>query len=419
MAFASQYLSKQRGIVSYISETPSDRLKYIIVIPVYCEPDLSEVLVSLWNCDRPAFDTEVILVINAPEGSSEAIQQINYQTRIKAAEWIEKHPDPRLLFHIILCDQLPLKDAGVGLARKIGMDEAVYRFNLINQSFGYIFSFDADCRCDRNYLTAVEAAVQNTNVHGFHIYFEHPISGSDFSQKNYEGIIAYETHLRYVNQFLRYCGFPFAHHTVGSCFGVRADIYASQGGMNKRKAGEDFYFLHKIIPLGHFIDITATRVIPSPRDSFRVPFGTGVAIGKFLQSNTEITTYHPDSFTALKQFFDCVPEIYKANADKTESIIARLPQILQNFLKINNAITAIAEVNANCRTLESFTNRFFRWFDAFRIVKFLNYARLNGHPAIAVNSGVRQLLKLKGESIKEEMLNNIELLEFLRTIEKN
>ena len=33
---------------------------------------------------------------------------------------------------------------------------------------------------------------------------------------------------------------------------VRADAYLRQGGMNRRKAGEDFYFLNKFMVLGGY-----------------------------------------------------------------------------------------------------------------------------------------------------------------------
>lgn len=417
MAFASQYISKQREIISHIAGTPSESLRYIIIIPAFCEPDLTKALDSLWECDRPAFDTEVIVVVNASENASDDIKQLNLNTTKKAVEWIEKHPDPRLFFHLIHSDHFPAKDAGVGLARKTGMDEALYRFNQINQPSGYILSFDADCRCDRNYLTAIEKAIQEARPYGFNVYFEHPVCGSEFTERNYEGIIDYEIHLRYVNQFLRNCGFPFAYHTVGSCFGVRADIYARQGGMNKKKAGEDFYFLHKIIPLGHFMDIATTRVIPSPRSSSRVPFGTGVAICKFLQGSSRITTYHPQIFLGLKQFFGKTAHFYKAAPQTTESIIAELPEVLKDFLHKNNAIQAIAEVNANCSTQHTFTIRFFRWFDAFSIVKYLNYATLNGYPGIPVREAALQLLTMKDYGLSEK-ISHLEILEKLRALDR-
>jgi len=109
-----------------------------------------------------------------------------------------------------------------------------------------IICFDADCLCDSNYFLAIEEhAEKHPSADGFNIYFEHPCEGTDYPQEIYEGIIQYELHLRYMNQFLRYAGFPFAYHTIGSSFAVRAGTYALQGGMNSRKAGEDFYSLIK------------------------------------------------------------------------------------------------------------------------------------------------------------------------------
>ena len=131
-------------------------------------------------------------------------------------------------------------------------------------------------RCETNYFTAIESVLDTfPNTRGINIYFEHPVSGTEYPETVYRGIILYEMHLRYVNLMTRFTGFPHAYHTVGSCFGVRAESYAREGGMNRKKAGEDFYFLHKIIPLGEFREINSTCVIPSPRESDRVPFGTG------------------------------------------------------------------------------------------------------------------------------------------------
>ncbi len=175
------------------------------------------------------------------------------------------------------------------------------------------------------------------------VYFEHPVSGTEFPENVYRGIIDYELHLRYINQFLRFAGFPFAYHTIGSCFGVRADIYAAQGGMNKRKAGEDFYFLHKIIPLGHFAELNTTRVIPSPRPSDRVPFGTGVAVGKYLSSNEAGTlTYAPECFLTLRLLLQQVKRLFRANTADIASMMKTLPKPLSDYLQDQHAGKAIA-----------------------------------------------------------------------------
>ncbi len=323
MGFAGQYLKKQKGFVPRVIDLPSEKLGFVVVIPVYCEPDLTGTLDSLWNCTRPRCHAEVLLVINSAANSTPEIQLQNVHTIGIAEQWIREHQDPSLGFSIITFTDMPVKDAGVGFARKTGMDEAICRFDLINNPNGYILSFDADSTCDPDYFTAIEDVVnKDPSLKGFTVYFEHPVSGAAFPEEVYQGIIHYELHLRYVNQFLRFSGFPFAHHTVGSCFGVRADIYAQQGGMNKRQAGEDFYFLNKIIPLGHFTDINTTRVIPSPRESFRVPFGTGTAISKFLATgNREFLTYNPKCFVGLQLFFQQVPALFSKNSEDISRII--------------------------------------------------------------------------------------------------
>ena len=61
---------------------------------------------------------------------------------------------------------------------------------------------------------------------GCTIYFEHPIEGDEYPPEVYDAIIQYELYLRYYLQALRYTGYPYATHTVGSCFAVKASVYA-------------------------------------------------------------------------------------------------------------------------------------------------------------------------------------------------
>jgi hypothetical protein len=420
MGFADQYLSKQKGISPYFTRLPAERLRFVVVIPAYCEPNLTDALISLWNCTRPKGYAEVIIVVNSSEKAPQSVIDANLTTLHNVAEWIKEHNEPALRFLLIDKTNMPAHDAGVGLARKTGMDEALFRFNQISNPNGFILSFDADSHCDINYFTAIEETTsRNPAVNGFTIYFEHPVSGNEFPEKVYRGIIDYELHLRYLNQFLRYTGFPFAYHTVGSCFGVRADAYAEQGGMNKRKAGEDFYFLHKIIPLGHFIDINCTRVIPSPRSSDRVPFGTGAAVSKYLSSDEEsMQTYAPECFLALQSLFQQVQKLYKGKPADIANMIRQLPKPLQGYLHDQDAIEAIGEINANCRTVTTFINRFFRWFDAFRIVKYLNYASHSYFEQIPVREAVVRFLDIAGFKNLPETVNKYDLLMVLREIER-
>jgi hypothetical protein len=420
MGFADQYFSKQKGLRPYIHSTPSEQLMYVVVIPAYCEPDLNDSLTSLWKCARPAGHIEVIIVINSSVNAGRQIKEINQKTIQHAHEWILIHDDPSFRFFIIDKQDIPVKYAGVGLARKTGMDEALYRFNQLNKKTGIILSFDADSLCDENYFTAIEDHYKGSpSTKGFNIYFEHPVTGKEFPEEVYIGIAGYELHLRYVNQFTRYTGFPYAFHTIGSCFGVRADIYAGQGGMNKRKAGEDFYFLHKIIPLGDFIDINNTRVVPSPRMSNRVPFGTGAAITKYLSGGKSLVTYHPDCFLMLHSFFINKEELYKQNSEVTRTFINKQLKPLKDYLNEINAIEALKEINENCGSLAAFVKRFFRWFNAFRIVQFLNYASRNYQQQISVRDAASSFLKLIPHLNHPETADEFDLLTIYRKLESS
>src|SRR5439155_20540102 len=203
--------------------------------------------------------------------------------------------------------------------------------------------------------------------------YEHPLEGL-LNTKVYEAVAAYELHLRYYLQALRYAGFPHAHHTLGSCMAVRADVYREQGGMNKRQAGEDFYFLHKIIPLGGFADVTETVVHPSPRPSDRVPFGTGKAVRAFL-GGKEMGTYPLEAFLDLKQLFDWLPLSYRHGEESAGECAGPLPETVRGFLRQQRFAEAMKDIRRNTSSEAAFLKRFSRWFDGFRAMKFVHYVR--------------------------------------------
>jgi hypothetical protein len=357
-----------------IPTPPEPDLGIVVVIPCFNEPDLIASLESLWLCERPKCSVEVMVVVNSPDGCAEEIRCQNQATLKIGAEWIALHRDARLTFHTLHFPGLPARQAGVGLARKIGMDEALWRFDEVGRTEGIIAGYDADCRCETNYLTALEGHFhKHPQSPGCSIYFEHPLSGP-LSTEVYEAAAAYELHLRYFVQALRYAGFPHAHHTLGSCMAVRASTYREQGGMNKRKAGEDFYFLHKIIALGGFRDLTSTTVQPSPRPSDRVPFGTGKAVRDIL-SGRQFDTYPLEAFLDLKQLLERVPEFYRCGKKGNSGPLDDLPSSVRSFLSNLQFDHVLSEIFENTSSEVAFRKRFFRWFDGFRAMKFVHHAR--------------------------------------------
>jgi len=371
-----------------ITATPQADLGMEVVIPCFNEPDLIGSLASLWECERPTCAVEIIVVLNSSIDCSPAIRLQNQLTLEAAAQWVAEHTDPRFAFHVLHFPQLPAKQAGVGLARKIGMDEAARRFNDVRRPSGVVVCYDADCRCERNYLMAVEEHFRNNpRSPGCSIYFEHPLDGP-LEPKAYRAIALYELHLRYYVQALRYAGFPYASHTVGSCMAVRADAYQKQGGMNKRQAGEDFYFLHKIIPLGGFTQLTDTTVFPSPRASQRVPFGTGKAVGAYLKG-IQIGAYPFQAFLDLKLLFEQLPSLY----GQEDSLPAEpVPDSVRSFLQEQRFAEALQEIRENTSSEGAFRKRFFHWFNGFQAMKFIHHARDHYYGEGKVEEESRKLL---------------------------
>ena len=95
---------------------------------------------------------------------------------------------------------------------------------------------------------------------------------------------------------LIYAKSPYAYHSIGSTMVCDADSYIKVQGMNKRKAAEVFYFLEKLSKITTIRKIGGTTVLPSSRGSWRVPFGTGQRVNRFLDNvQDEYILYSPKS----------------------------------------------------------------------------------------------------------------------------
>ena len=416
MSFADFYLQKYSTNQAIINSEVDDDLKIVVIIPCFDEPDLIRTLNSLKNCQKINSKVEVIIHINSGLNTISEIKKTNFKTFELAKNWILNYSTNDLKFHLIFTDNLPDKDAGVGLARKIAMDEAVRRFNSINNEKGIIVSFDADSQVDENYFVEIEKAFSDNKTLGGAIYFEHPIEGEDFDQFIFDRIIQYELYLRYYYQALKYIEFPQVIHTVGSSFAVRADAYCKIGGMNKKKAGEDFYFLQKLLPLGQIKEINTTKVIPSPRPSDRVPFGTGAAIMKWNENEANYLTYNIQSFLELKKFIEIVPQFYKITETEYYSILKTFHIGIQEFLQQDNFFIDLKNINENSSNLASFVKRFYGFFNMFKVLKCLNYLATEHFKHIAVSISAQKLLLIKNISHNEN-LNSKELLEVYRGME--
>lgn len=415
---AASYFERFGCCDRQIQARPHPDLRLAVVIPCYNEPDLIGTLQALWDCHRPAGGVEIIAVVNSSPESSEAIRQQNAETLRDALEWIGAHQDSKLAFHLLHHPDLPPRHAGVGLARKIGMDEASRRFDDLERlDQGVIACFDADCRCDPNYLVSIAAQFERyPRTPGCSIYFEHPLAGS-LPLAVYQAAAHYELHLRFYVQALRLAEFPYAHHTVGSAMAVRSSVYQEQGGMNKRKAGEDFYFLQKILPLPGFIDLTTTRVIPSPRPSDRVPFGTGRAVRELLEG-APARTYPMEAFLDLRWLFSKIEILYNCHSFSEVEAQLRFPEPLHRYLLDQQFWSELAEIQSNTASPAAFRKRFFGWFNGFRVMKYVHFARDHYYGSRSLLEEAAALLKLRLEPTLTKVPPLFELLDQFRELDR-
>jgi len=344
----------------------------IIVIPCYNEPDLLRTVQSVFECERGNFCSEIIIVVNSYEISPQSIVEMNRQTYFDALEFAEINNCDSLKLTPLLFENLKGHQTGAGIPRKLGMDEAVRHF--AGNSRGIIVSLDADCVVDKNYLIEIYRSFKEKNLDSATIKFHHPVEHLPENNRLRQATECYERYLHHYRDALEYCGYPYPFFTVGSAMAVTVDTYRRVGGMGRQQAGEDFYFLQKVFPLGKTAYIDTTCVYPAARLSDRVPFGTGLALGKMLREETiEKQTYSMEAFYALKQLFSQIELLYKAPNEKIAALINALPQFLQDFLISDNFTAKLEEINSHTASAENFRKRFFNYFNAFKIIKYLNF----------------------------------------------
>jgi len=380
-----------------VEDVPDEKLNIIVVIPCHNEPDVNSSIRSLMNCEDPGCAVEVVVVINAGREDSDSIKEQN-QKSYEELNSITDFPS-WMRMYCIMNNEFAPKKAGVGMARKIGMDDAVRRFEYMEKLNGVIVCYDADSQCDPNYLKAINEHFSDPKITSASINYEHPTEGEEFGDDIYNYIMQYELHLRYFIAIQKSIGLPYAYHTVGSSMACTMDAYCAVGGMNMRKAGEDFYFLHKLIKYGGHSELNSTRVIPSPRISDRVPFGTGKAVGDMSKEKTEsYMSYRPLSFMMLKEMVDRLPEMYE-----NQKFSSDLPKPLLAYLATIDGDNNLTMIIKNTSDYPSFEKRFWNWFDAFQLMKYLHFVREESSPDLPVMEASDGAGVLSHQNLRERL----------------
>ena len=408
ISIVNQYFNRFPFRKINIALEPSKDLKIIVVIPSYNEKNIQPTIDSLFlKQDDFSFNVEVIVLINNSESEIEEIKEQNLLTLKTLQNLSETYSKRNMHLIPVLIGDLDAKHAGVGWARKLGMDIATQRFRTINFN-GTIVGLDADTVVESNYLNSIYSFFSNNNFNAASIYFEHPITGDSFSDVHLEQIKYYELHLRYYKNSLKYSNLPYSFHTIGSAFALTASAYARQGGMNRRKAGEDFYFINKLIKGEIFGEINDTKVMPSPRVSNRVPFGTGRAILEGLNTKKDLSlTYDFQSFEIIRSWINRI--------ETKDFKYGNFPEILKAYMGEEIWIKHHTTMLNNTNSHKSYLKLFYNIFDAFWMLKFIHYLRDNYYPNTRLLDNTNALLIKMNYPIISSITSQ---LEFLRKLDK-
>jgi len=417
----TKYCDRHSVAGRWVLVAPSVKnIRNVIVIPALAESEyLFQTLSSLAGIDgNDAAESLVICVINNTEGHTgdKRIIRDNADTlsilrmlvdgRKKACVTSPCVPKRHRRAREIIMDsgltvgyvdaatagnELPARSGGVGLARKIGFDNALAFVAGASLDDAVFFSLDADTVVEANYISAVRSHYDARKPAAVLISFGHVAADP---AEDETPIVSYETFLRYYVLGLFYAGSPYAYHAIGSTVTVPATGYLSVGGMNRRKAGEDFYFLNKVRKQGPIDTVTRTRVYPSARVSERVPFGTGRRMKTYENGERrDRYVYDPAVFTVLKEWLSTVTDETSVGGTLLLSRARSIHPRLADFLEESGFMPLWKRLENNSGGNEQQLRRHFHgWFDAFRTLKLVHYLTERTFPKRPLFESVAALL---------------------------
>jgi len=364
----STYL-KKRGISGPWKIDPliNRTFNQAIVIPAYSEFEfLPDTLESI-NQNKPELlnQTLVAVVINNANNSPQSVKEDNQITLQKLNR--NNYQFPHAVIDAASSGlELPLKHAGVSLARKIGMDLVLPH---LLSSKSLIFCTDADTKVSPDYLSKVKQIFKSQNTSAAVIGFSH-LKSQDSAIN--DAIGQYEKFLKTTAEKMKRAGSPYGYVSMGSTIVCTAEAYRAVGGMPRKKATEDFYFLQELTKYCGVHNIPETLVFPSPRPISRVYLGTGYRMEQ-IQKGFDITNlyYSDDAYRYLSKWLQLGGQAWENSLNDLLKDIKSIHPNLIGFLKIEGIETIWSKIQNNAPSKSHFTKQFHRWFDGLKTIRFL------------------------------------------------
>lgn len=317
---------------------------------------------------------------------------INVNNRKSASDFVKKN-NQKLLDELreFLCGEISLivldctkedlclpENQGVGWARKFGMDFSVLC------GVKTIACMDSDTVVSNNYCEELYRFYDECKVAeiekkiipvGAVCNFNHQQNPDREIQLIIE---KYEYFMKNHAENLRKVGTPFWLWALGPTIVSSVFGYCSCAGMNKRVAGEDFYFLQSLIKLhiqqngdSDFPLLNCT-VYPQSRYSDRVLFGTGKKLEAVKNGEDRIDLYDSQIYDQLGDFLQLVYE-NKVDFDCFYDILRNdFPKIFW-FLESEDFFSMWAKLyRQNQASDKKIFSAFHSWFDGLKILRLIH-----------------------------------------------
>lgn len=413
--YVADYLAKFEYKRYLLYKKPTKLFNIIIVIPAIAEHNNIVNLIKSLNITRTINNNILIIfVVNNLVSSKPEIKDENYKT-IELLKNISNNAESKIKINFIDAategNELPEKDGGVGLARKIGMDTALNYFDYSQNTL--LVCLDADCEVSENYFEILDR-YRVEGVEAGYIPFEHRFT--DNEEENL-AIICYDIFLNYYVAMLKYANSPFAFHTIGSTMVCSVSAYCKIQGMNKRLAAEDFYFMEKLAKLYPITVLKEAIVYPLGRSSWRVPFGTGQRVARYLTHiQDEYILYNTEIFKILKSWHDIFFDNSIKKSEEYLSVANKINNNLYQFLLLNNFENSWNKIIVSSKSdLQILKQKKF-WFDGFRTLKLVHFLRDNGLPNIKMKDALDKFCNLIGKNFNNSFETKLEQMEYLKIL---
>jgi hypothetical protein len=386
-----------------------------IVIPAICEfENIQRVLLSLAQNDKSSLQKSIVIfIINNSISSQQEVRDDNKSSLKFLRVLIRGNPSDQHSNQILQSGiRIGLIDAssdgkefdddegGVGQTRKIGMDTALQVFDYSTPGKKIIISLDADCVVESNYLDEIINSFTKHNFSAATVEFDHNSSEDGINRL---GILSYEIFLRHYVAGLLFAKSPYGYHTIGSTIVCDHEAYIKVGGMNTKKAAEDFYFLQKLAKHYTINRIGSTKVRPSARESWRVPFGTGKTMNDISSNKKNILLYDADVYIILKDWL----VLLNSDLSLNSSLLLKEAKIIHpklfNFLESRGFSKDWGKILENSKSVKQLDYQRKNWFDAFETLKLIHHLRDTSFPMLEIKSGVEKLFQVVQHSVKFDL----------------